>query len=169
MILKTTRLTLRPQHEDDAACLFAILNDVQAMRFWSRPPIKRLAVVEELIQEQQVAMASGVCRYWTVLEGGDAIGSVDLSLIRQGSAELGFLFRRDRWGLGLASEAVGAVSAHAIGPIGLTRLASAVQMENKAASRVLEKNGFLLVDRRNVTIAGGQLRDCGFYLLGRNR
>ena len=169
MILETARLTLRPQLEGDAACLFAILNDVHAMRFWSRPPIRRLAVVEELVQEQQAAMANGVCRYWTVLESGDAIGSVDLSFIRQATAELGFLFRRDRWGLGLASEAVGAVIAYAVGPFGLQRLASAIQMENKAAARVLEKNGFLMVDRRIVTIPSGQLRDCGFYLLRRDQ
>ena len=169
MILKTARLTLRPQQEGDAAALFMILNDGDAMRFWSRPPIIRLAVAEELVREQQAAMANGVCCYWTVFETGDAIGSVDLSLIRDGSAELGFLFRRDRWGMGLASEAAAAAVAHALGPLGLKRLASVIQVENRAAARVLEKAGFVLVDRRSVTVASGEVRDCGFYLLRRDQ
>jgi ribosomal-protein-alanine N-acetyltransferase len=169
MILKTERLTLIPQQMGDAPALFMILNDAEAMRFWSRPPITRLAVVEELVTEQQAAMAGGVCRYWTVREGPDAIGSVDLSLIQDGSAELGFLFRRDRWGFGLASEAAAAVTAHAMGPLGLSRLASAIQTENRAAARVLEKTGFILVDRRGVTIASGRSRDCAFYLLERDQ
>ena len=169
MILKTQRLTLKPQTANDATALFAILNDAEAMRFWSRAPITRLAVVEDLICEQQTAMANGVCQYWTAWEDTDAIGSLDLSLIRDGSAELGFLLRRDRWGQGLASEAAAAVAAHALGPLGLMRLASAIQAENLAAARVLEKTGFALIDRRQVTIASGQSRDCAFYLLRRDQ
>ncbi|HEY1877507.1 MAG TPA: GNAT family N-acetyltransferase [Rhizomicrobium sp.] len=169
MILKTARLTLRPQQQGDAVALFAILSNPEAMRFWSRPAITRLEVVEELVHEQQAAMANGLCQYWTALEGDDAIGSVDLSLIRDCSAELGFLFRPDRWGNGLASEAAGAVAGHALGPLGLQCLASAIQIENRMAARVLEKSGFALVDRRSVTIASGQSRDCAFYLLRRDQ
>src|ERR1700761_4735863 len=168
-MLETARLTLRPQQESDAAALFRILNDAETMRFWNRPPIARLAVVEELVSEQQSATARGLCRYWTVWEKDDAIGSVDLSLIQDGAAELGFLFRRDRWGLGLASEAVAAGVAHAMGSLGLIRLASAIQAENLAAARVLEKTGFALVDRRQVTVASGVSRACAFYLLRRDQ
>jgi len=164
MMLKTARLTLRPQQEGDAAALFMILNDEEAMRFWNRPPIARLAVVEDMVREQQAAMAAGLCRYWTVLEGDDAIGSLDLSLIENGSAELGFLFRRDRWGFGFASETATAVVAFAAGPLGLRRLAAGIQTENRAAARVLEKTGFVLVNQRQVTIASGESKDCAFYL-----
>ena len=165
MNLLTPRLSLRPQAQGDAPALFAILNDPEAMRFWNRPAIARLEVVDELVREQQAAMESGLCRYWTVMEEDDAIGSVDLSLIEGGSAELGFLLRRDRWGLGLATEAAAAVIAHGFGPLGLMRLAAAVQAENRAAARVLEKNGFKLVDSRPVLLADGARKDCGFYLL----
>ena len=169
MILKTTRLTLRPQQVGDAPALFTILNDAQAMRYWSHAPIARLSVVEELVREQQTAMVKGLCQYWTVLEGADAIGSLDLSLIQDGSAELGFLFRPDRWGNGLASEAAAAVVTQAMAPFGLKRLASAIQADNRAAARVLERTGFALVDRRSVAMAGGQSRDCAFYLLRRDQ
>jgi len=164
MILQTDRLILKPQTQADAPAIFAILSDSGAMRFWNRPAISRLAVVEELVREQQAAVAQGVCRYWTVIREDSAIGSVDLSLIQDGSAELGFLFRRDHWGMGIATEAVGAVTAHALGALGLTRLAAVAQSANRAALRVLEKNGFALVDSRPVVLADGQKKDCAFYL-----
>jgi ribosomal-protein-alanine N-acetyltransferase len=164
MILKTARLVLRPQQQGDAPALFAILRDDRAMRFWNRAPITQPAVAEELVREQQAAMAQGVCRYWTLMRGDEAIGSIDLSLIREDSAELGFLLRPDCWGEGLATEAVSAVIAHGFGALALTRLAAAVQSENRAAARVLEKNGFRLVDSRSVRLADGENRACGFYL-----
>ena len=67
MTLKTARLTLRPQEQADASALFAILNNEEAMRFWNRPAISRLAVVEELLREQQIAMREGLCLYWTLI------------------------------------------------------------------------------------------------------
>ena len=160
----TPRLILRPQQQADAPALFAILSDERAMRFWNRAPLTQLTVVEELVREQQAAMAEGPCRYWTLIRDGEAIGSVDLSLIQDGSAELGFLLRPDCWGKGLATEAVGAVIAHGFGALALTRLAATVQTENRAAARVLEKNGFRLTLSRPVLLAHGQSRDCGFYL-----
>jgi RimJ/RimL family protein N-acetyltransferase len=95
---------------------------------------------------------------------GAAIGSVDLSLIQGGTAELGFLLRPDHWGAGLASEAVDAVIAHGLNALRLTRLAAVVQTENRAAARVLEKNGFIFVESRPVLLADGQKKDCAFYL-----
>ena len=165
MTLRTARLTLRPQEQADASALFGILSDQEAMRFWNRPAMTRLAVAEELLREQQAAMREGLCLYWTLVQNGEAIGSIDLSLIGEGSAELGFLLRPDRWGLGLASEAVAAVIQHGFDVLGLMRLAAAVQTENRAASRVLEKNGFLRIESRTVTIASGEKRDCAFYFL----
>lgn len=165
MILTTTRLILRPQQQGDAAALFAILGDSQAMRFWNRPALSHLAVADELVAEQQAAADAGLCRYWTVLENNDAVGSVDLSLIQGASAELGFLFRRDRWGHGLATEAVAAAVAGALGPLGLTRLAAGVQARNLAAIRVLEKTGFAWVKQAEARLAGGALAACAFYAL----
>lgn len=163
-MLTTARLILKPQVQADAPALLRILGDAQAMRFWSRPPITDPAVVEGLVAEQQAAMAAGLCRYWTLWEGDDAVGSIDLSLIESQSAELGFLVRRDRWGLGLASEAASAVVAHAFGALELDRLAAAALTGNAAARRVLEKTDFRLVEERPARLAGGALEPCAFYL-----
>lgn len=163
MILTTGRLVLRPQEKRDSTALFIILSDPEAMRFWSRPAVTRLAAVDELIAEQQAAMADGLCCYWTIMEEGQAIGSVDLSLIQDGAAELGFLVRRDRWGLGLAGEAADAVAAYGLGDLGLLRLVAVAQEDNLPARRVLEKTGFHQVDRRAVMLPSGEQRRCAFY------
>ena len=165
MIFRTDRLVLRPQEQGDAPALFAILGDDEAMRFWSRPAFSHLTVVEALVAEQQTAAAGGLCRYWTVQEEGDPIGSVDLSLIKDTGAELGFLFRRDRWGHGLATEAVAAVVAGGFGPLRLRHLAAGVQAANLAAIRVLEKTGFARIKQAEARLAGGHLAPCAFYAL----
>jgi RimJ/RimL family protein N-acetyltransferase len=166
-MLITPRLILRPQTSADAPALFVILSDERAMRFWNRSTIGRLAVVEELVREQQAAMAAGQCCYWTLFRDGEAVGSIDLSLIQSGSAELGFMLRPELWGQGLASEAVGAVIAHAFDGLGLTRLAAAVQSANRAAARVLEKNSFTRIESRPVLLASGVRAACDFYLCRR--
>jgi RimJ/RimL family protein N-acetyltransferase len=163
MILNTRRLVLRPQERRDFTALFTILGDPEAMRFWGRPALTRLAVAEELIAEQQAAMTQGLCRYWTMMEDGEAIGSLDLSLIHDGAAELGFLVRRDRWGLGLASEAAAAVVSYGLTDMALLCLVAAVQEDNFAARRVVEKTGFAQVERRAVRLPGGDQRSCVFY------
>ena len=168
MLLKTARLTLRPQVQADAAPLFTILSDAEAMRFWNRPPLARAAVAESLVAEQIAAQAQGLCRYWTVLEDGAVIGSVDLSLIENESAELGFLLRRDRWGEGLASEAARAVADFGLGPLGLARLAAAALASNRAARRVLEKTGFTLVETCDARLADGRTMPAVFYLRRRD-
>ena len=98
MNLVTARLVLRPMVPKDAGALFAIFSDAEAMRFWHRPPIQRIEVVEEMVREQ--IAAGPQCLYWTVWLKDDAIGSCDLSLIdpERSRAETGFLFRRDCWG-----------------------------------------------------------------------
>jgi len=168
MILTTARLLLRPQQAEDAQALFDILGDADAMRFWNRPPLTRLAVAQGLIAEQLAAQAAGLCRYWTLLEEGRVVGSIDLSLIENRSAELGFLLRRDRWGQGLASEAARAVAAFGLGAMELARLAAAVHAENRGARRVLEKTGFRLVEIRPARQADGRSVTAAFYLMTRD-
>jgi RimJ/RimL family protein N-acetyltransferase len=165
MILETDRLTLRPMREGDAPALFAILSDRHAMRFWDRPAIARLAVTQDMVAEQLAWMARGECRYWTLWREDDALGSIDLSLIRGRGAELGILIRRDRWGQGFGGEAVAAVLAHAFGPMGLLRVRARIHAQNLAAARLLTRAGFRLEESHpNFPLPGGGVRPCEIYL-----
>ena len=168
MFLTTKRLTLRPMQQSDAPALFAILGDAEAMRFWQRPAITRLVVAEEMVREQIAAGA--LCRYWTVWQQADAIGSCDLSFIDslEKRAETGFLFRRDQWGQGYAAEAMGAVIGHGFDGLGLQLLTASTHARNLRARRVLERLGFGLeglVDGHQPV--PGVVMDCAFYALRR--
>jgi ribosomal-protein-alanine N-acetyltransferase len=142
MFLTTERLTLRPTVQTDAATLFAILSDEEAMAFWHRPALPRLGTVEALLADELAAMAAGGFHYWTVVKDADAIGAIDLSYDDGLSAWMGFLFRRDQWGKGYAGEALAAVIDHAFGQLGLGRLMARVQAGNARAVRLLEGQGF---------------------------
>jgi [ribosomal protein S5]-alanine N-acetyltransferase len=168
MILTTEHLTLRPMQQSDAAALFAILSDAEAMRFWQRPAITRLAVAEEMVREQIAAGA--LCRYWTVWRKDDAIGSCDLSFIDpvEKRAETGFLFRRDQWGQGYATEAMRAVIGDAFDGLRLELLTASTDAQNFRARQVLERLGFTLeglVDGHQPV--PGVVMDCAFYALRR--
>jgi ribosomal-protein-alanine N-acetyltransferase len=142
MILPTPRLTLRPTLQSDAAALFAILGDEEAMAFWHRPAFPRLGTVEALLADELNAMAAGGFHYWTVVKDREAIGSMDLSHDDGTSAWAGFLFRRDQWGNGYAAEALAAVIDHAFGALRLNRVMAGVQTGNARAVRLLEGQGF---------------------------
>ena len=69
------------------------------MRFWSRPPCRAGGASNELVTpNSRPRWPMGFAVTGPSWEGDDAIGSIDLSLIRDGSAELGFVLRPDRWG-----------------------------------------------------------------------
>jgi ribosomal-protein-alanine N-acetyltransferase len=168
MAMITQRLALRPMTQRDAPALFAILGNEEAMRFWHRPAIRRLEVVEEMVREQ--IAAAPACCYWTVFLEDDPIGSCDLSLIDrdQARAETGFLFRPDRWGHGYAGEAMAALADYAFDSLDLDVLVARTHVANKAARRVLEKLGFTL-ERvvQNHQPAPGIRMDCALYVLRR--
>jgi RimJ/RimL family protein N-acetyltransferase len=81
-------------------------------------------------------------------------------------AEVWYLLRPDRWGSGIASEAVHALVEHALGAYRLHRIWASCLPENGASVRVLEKVGFrregLL--RQNLPIQGAW-RDTYLYAL----
>jgi RimJ/RimL family protein N-acetyltransferase len=157
MILETARLSLRPLRQEDAPALFAILGDSEAMRFWDRPAVSRAGTAAEIVASQLAAMEDGHFLYWTAWDGGDAIGSVDLSGLdfRHRRGEIGFFFRRDKWGQGFAREAATALIAHAFGTLALERLEARVHAANKPAKILLTRLGFKPEGR----LAGHMLRD----------
>jgi RimJ/RimL family protein N-acetyltransferase len=144
MILSTERLRLKPLRDADAAALFAILGDAEAMKFWDRPAIARTATAMEIVASQLAAMEDGHFLYWTVWRGDDAIGSIDLSALDFSHlrGEIGFLFRRDQWGRGYGREAMMALIGHAFGRLGLERLEARVHAGNLPAKRLLGLLGF---------------------------
>ena len=163
MILSTSRLVLRPMEQADAPALFAILGDPTVMAFWDRDALPRLATVEAQMADELAAIAAGGFLYWTVLNGGDAIGNIDLSHIDGQQAWTGFAFRRDIWGHGFAREALDAVIGNAFGPLQLNRLMARVQTANSRARRLLETLEFQEEGELPGISRGAETRACLRY------
>ncbi len=76
------------------------------------------------------------------------------------SAEIGYWLAEPFWGRGIATEALAAVTKHAIHTHALTRVYAVPFAWNAASCRVLEKAGYVLEARlRNSAIKDGQLTD----------
>ena len=144
--LPTERLVLRAVTENDASALFAIFSDDAVMRYWSRPPMTSIEDARALVTEIEAHWRSRTLFQWGVTErmGGSLIGTCTIYGWNRthARAELGYALRKDRWGRGLATEAVRAVLDFAFGPMGLHRVGADTDPRNEASARLLERLGF---------------------------
>jgi [ribosomal protein S5]-alanine N-acetyltransferase len=168
MILQTSRLTLRPIEASDAAALFAIRGDPEAMRYWDWPAQENVEAVEEVLSSHIPELADGRTLWWAAALGpdGPVIGECDLSEIDRDHrrAEVGVLFARKYWGQGYAREAMERVIAYAFGELGLERLSARLHVGNDASKKLLERLGFTYDGMlRGHLIRDGIRRDCLIY------
>jgi RimJ/RimL family protein N-acetyltransferase len=94
---------------------------------------------------------------------GRAVGAIGFVLhgdVERVSAEIGYWLGEPFWGRGIATEAVVAVTDHAIRAHALTRLFAVPFAWNTASCRVLEKAGYVLEGRlRRSVIKDGVVTD----------
>jgi [ribosomal protein S5]-alanine N-acetyltransferase len=143
-VLVTERTRLRPFRLEDLDALWAIQRDPETMRWYPHPFAR---------EESEAWIRRNLERYerdgyglWAGELADDArfAGSCGLAIQRvDGEAELevGWMFDRELWNRGLATEAGRACRDLAFGSIGRTRLISLVRRENVASCRVAQKLG----------------------------
>jgi len=94
---------------------------------------------------------------------GDAVGSIGFVLhpdVERVSAEIGYWLAEPFWGRGITTEALIAVTKHAVETHGLTRVYALPFAWNAASCRVLEKADYLLEARlRRSAIKNGAVTD----------
>ena len=73
------------------------------------------------------------------------VGRVNLAVLADGLAELGYRIAQKAAGQGLATAAVRKMRELAATEYGLTRLRARVTLDNPASRKVLEYNGFVAV------------------------
>jgi RimJ/RimL family protein N-acetyltransferase len=94
---------------------------------------------------------------------GAAVGSIGFVLrtdVERVSAEIGYWVGEAFWGRGIATEALAAITRHAIDAHALTRVYALPFARNAASCRVLEKAGYVLEARlRRSAIKDGLVVD----------
>jgi RimJ/RimL family protein N-acetyltransferase len=93
-------------------------------------------------------------------EAAGGIGFVPHSDVERVSAEIGYWIGEPFWGRGIVTEALVAVTKHAIESHHLTRVFALPYARNQASCRVLEKAGYVLEGRlRRSCVKDGEILD----------
>lgn len=145
--LESARLRLRALDIRDAAEVYALYADRDAVRFGYAPPMAGLDDARRVIEETiELARTRSLFHFGVADRQDDRIiGHATLFKWdqEQRRAEVGYSVRRDKWGHGFASEAVATLIEFGFERLDLRRLEADSDPRNAASMRVLEKLGFV--------------------------
>ena len=143
-ILETERLSLREMTRDDLPALRAILQDPVVMTAYEGAFSE--AEVEQWLVKQQLRYAHDGFGLWAVLDKvtGKMIGQCGLTMQDANGrqvVEVGYLFRRDHWHRGYATEAARACKRYAFDVLDEDEVFSIIRDNNLASQAVARRNG----------------------------
>lgn len=148
-VLHTDRLVLRPPLMQDAPGWHRIWGDPEVIWWGPNPTLEATMGSLGLLIDRCAAMRTGL-GWWIVEErtSGEIVGTAALqaSPVPEGSIEIGWHLRRDRWGMGYAAEAAAAVLAHGFSTVGPTRIVATIVPENARSVRVARRLGMVRVE-----------------------
>ena len=148
--METSRLLLREMTQRDYPALSAIMQDELTMKAYEG------AFSDE---ETQAWLDKMLTRYtteglglWAVIlkENDEMIGQAGLTWQNVGDQkvlEVGYLFRRDHWGKGYATEAAVACKEYAFTSLNAREVYSIIRDSNIASMNVAIRNGMLIRER----------------------
>lgn len=162
------RLSLRELDDRDADAVHAWTGDAFAVRHVPLGPLDHAGTgryVRQLVSEARQRPRDGYTLGVTEPDG-TLVGTVSLMVEspvhRRG--ELGYILRRDRWGLGYATEAAGLLADFGFTRLGLNRVWAVCDPDNPASARVMEKIGMRYEGRlREDLLVRGEFRDSLLY------
>jgi len=173
-VLDGERIRLRGFREGDLHDLYAVHSDPQVMRYWSFPAWTELAQAQARLANAMSGRDPQRLLCWAIAERSDdrLVGGVTVFAIEraQERAEIGYCLRSDRWGHGLAREALQLALAHAFDGLRLRRVEADIDPRNTASCALAERLGFaregLLRER---WLVAGELQDSAIHgLLARD-
>jgi len=145
--LESDRLRLRALTDRDVAEVYELYADHDAVRFGYAPVMAGPGDARRVIQETiDLARDRTLFHFGVADRAHDRIiGHATLFKWDQAHrrAEIGYSIRRDRWRLGLGSEAVAALIGFGFERLGLRRIEADSDPRNSASIRLLEKLGFV--------------------------
>lgn len=148
MILKTARLSLRAMTQEDYPALCEILQDPKVMYAYEHAFSDQEA--QSWLDRQLERYAQYGFGLWAVMEKetGKLIGQCGLTMQDWSGREVlevGYLFRRDRWHKGFATEAAAACKKYAFETLQAPEVFSIIRENNFPSQRVALRNGMSVV------------------------
>ena len=150
MIFETERLFLREMTQEDLPSLCKILQDEQVM--YAYEGAFSLEEVQSWLDNQIRRYKEDGYGLWAVIlkETGVMIGQCGLSMQEvKGSErlEIGYLFQKDYWHQGYASEAAIACKEYAFSVLKANEVCSIIRDTNTASQNVALRNGMTCIDQ----------------------
>lgn len=144
MIIETERLILRKMDNGDYSALCKILQDEDVMYAYEHAFSDD--EVDEWLKKQLVRYETDGIGLWAVVlkENGEVIGQCGLTKQLwwgENVVEVGYLFRKDFWHKGYATEAAVACKDYAFNRLGEKRVFSIIRDLNLPSRRVALRNG----------------------------
>jgi RimJ/RimL family protein N-acetyltransferase len=144
MTLETVRLVLAPWQAADWTAFRPIATDPEVMRYITGGVAWTDEQIRSFVDRQvKLYLGRGFCR-WKLVEKAseELIGFCGVGFWMDSTApEIGWWLARHWWGRGLATEAATAALGDAFGRVGLRRLISVAERENRASIRIMQKLG----------------------------
>lgn len=146
--LETSRLILRRFTVEDAPRMFAEwANDPEVTRYLTWAPHETPSVTRQLLEEWTGQYGCPEYYHWAIEEkqSGRLIGDIGVVHLseRDFCCEIGYCLSRDRWGLGIMTEAFSAVLAFLFDTVGVHRVEARHIAENISSGKVMQKCGLL--------------------------
>lgn len=143
-IIETERIILRELEDSDIDLLAEIYADIEVMRYIGKGIV--------LTYEQAKRSIANWIKYyekfgfgnWAAIEkeSGRFIGLCGLSWLEDKSdVEVSYLFAKEAWGKGYATETANAINEYGFNVVGLKRIIALVYPQNTASIHVIEKLG----------------------------
>ncbi|MEG0874355.1 MAG: GNAT family N-acetyltransferase [Clostridiales bacterium] len=149
MIIETKRLFLRHMQESDFDGLCKILQDKDVM-YAFEGPFSDVEVQDWLYRQLMSYKTEGFGLYAVILkETGEMIGQCGLTMQDwkdQRLLEIGYLFQKEYWHKGYATEAAVACKEYAFTVLGTKKVCSIIRDTNKASQNVAIRNGMIAID-----------------------
>lgn len=147
--LETVRVVIRTFEPGDAEAWIALFGDPEVRHFLppGPPPTRETfqgAIESRRAMEREVGKAVWAVEARTTGEFLGQCGLRPAATMDPNAGpeiDLAYHFIPDSWGKGYATEAVNAVLAHALGPLGLDAVMAVAMPDNVGSWRVVEKAG----------------------------
>jgi [ribosomal protein S5]-alanine N-acetyltransferase len=160
-IIETERLLLRKPAAADADEIFRrYAADPEVTRYMSWPTHRSLADTQAFLAWSDEDWERWPAGSYLVFDHADRsrlLGGTGLSFQNPTLAVTGYVFARDAWGQGFATEALQAMVKLAR-QTGVKRLVAVCHSDHRPSARVMEKCGFLLDDQRRDKVDFPNLR-----------
>ncbi len=143
-VIDTGRIVLRELDSSDLDRLAEIYADIDVMRYIAKGIVLTYEQTRKSIENWKAYYEKHGFGNWAAIEKGTGrfIGLCGLSWLEDKSdVEVSYLFAKEAWGRGYATETAGAIIDYGFNVAGLKRIVALVYPQNTPSIHVIEKLG----------------------------